>query len=68
MKNCLVLIISCIFMPLLMSANAAGKLPRIAIAGLSIESSTFSPALTNEEAFHAKYGTCGIHTLSFFIC
>ncbi|MGN6438088.1 MAG: M81 family metallopeptidase [Agriterribacter sp.] len=32
------------------------SLPRIAIAGLGIESSTFSPALTNEEAFHAKYG------------
>jgi microcystin degradation protein MlrC len=31
--------------------------PRIAIAGLSIESSTFSPALTNEEAFHTKYGS-----------
>lgn len=31
-------------------------LPRIAIAGLSIESSTFSPALTDEAAFHAKYG------------
>ncbi|WP_147205958.1 M81 family metallopeptidase [Segetibacter aerophilus] len=30
--------------------------PRIAIAGLAIESSTFSPALTLEEAFHAKYG------------
>ncbi len=34
----------------------AGPLPRIAIAGLAIESSTFSPALTDEEAFHAKYG------------
>lgn len=32
-------------------------LPRIAITGLGIESSTFSPALTNEEAFHAKFGT-----------
>jgi microcystin degradation protein MlrC len=31
-------------------------LPRVAIAGLAIESSTFSPALTHEEAFHAKYG------------
>ena len=31
-------------------------LPRIAIAGLGIESSTFSPALTHEEAFHARYG------------
>src|SRR5687768_7685771 len=32
------------------------KLPRIAIAGLAIESSTFSPALTHEEAFHARIG------------
>lgn len=31
-------------------------LPRIAIAGLGIESSTFSPALSHEEAFHAKVG------------
>src|SRR5688572_22918216 len=31
-------------------------LPRIAIAGLAIESSTFSPALTYEEAFHARVG------------
>ncbi len=30
------------------------KLPRIAIAGLAIESSTFSPALTHEPAFKAK--------------
>ncbi len=30
------------------------SLPRIAIAGLAIESSTFSPALTHEEAFHAR--------------
>ena len=32
------------------------NLPRIAIAGLAIESSTFSPALTQEDAFHAKTG------------
>ncbi|MEE3035299.1 MAG: M81 family metallopeptidase [Bacteroidota bacterium] len=32
------------------------KLPRIAIAGLAIESSTFSPAFTHEEAFHAREG------------
>ncbi|NID12157.1 M81 family metallopeptidase [Fibrivirga algicola] len=30
-------------------------LPRIAIAGLGIESSTFSPAVTHEAAFHARY-------------
>ncbi len=39
------------------SANAKTRaLPRIAYAGLSIESSTFSPAVTDEAAFHAKYG------------
>lgn len=32
------------------------KLPRVAIAGLAIESSTFSPAVTEEEAFHARVG------------
>ena len=31
-------------------------LPKIAIAGLAIESSTFSPALTHEDAFHARIG------------
>ncbi len=30
--------------------------PRIAIAGLAIESSTFSPARTHEEAFHSRIG------------
>jgi microcystin degradation protein MlrC len=33
-----------------------GHLPRIAIAGLAIESSTFSPARTHEDAFHPKTG------------
>lgn len=32
------------------------QLPKIAIAGLGIESSTFSPALTEEAAFYAKIG------------
>ena len=36
--------------------SEANALPRIAIAGLAIESSTFSPARTEEEAFHAKTG------------
>ena len=31
-------------------------LPRIAIAGIAIESSTFSPAVTHEDAFMARYG------------
>ncbi len=41
-------------------------LPRIAIAGLAIESSTFSPALTHEEAFHARYGAEVFSAYPFF--
>lgn len=37
-------------------SDQSKELPRIAIAGLAIESSTFSPAKTHEEAFHAKIG------------
>ena len=40
-------------------------LPRIAIAGLGIESSTFSPALTDEAAFHAQYGNDVFSTYPF---
>jgi microcystin degradation protein MlrC len=36
--------------------EGANELPRIAIAGLSIESSTFSPALTHLESFNIKVG------------
>jgi microcystin degradation protein MlrC len=36
--------------------NAGKKLPRIAIAGLAIESSTFSPALTHEKDFRIRVG------------
>lgn len=32
------------------------ELPRIAIAGIAIESSTFSPAVTHEEAFRTRQG------------
>lgn len=54
--------ISIVFISLLAIAVSCSQktdtkeLPRIAIAGLAIESSTFSPALTHEEAFHAKTG------------
>jgi len=40
-------------------------LPRIAICGLGIESSTFSPALTEEAAFHAKYNADVLKTYPF---
>lgn len=41
---------------LLLGCESEKKLPRIAVAGLAIESSTFSPAVTQEEAFQALYG------------
>lgn len=38
------------------SSEVNEDLPRIAIAGIAIESSTFSPAVTHEEAFKARRG------------
>ncbi len=38
------------------SRETEDSLPRIAIAGLAIESSTFSPAVTHAEAFHSRIG------------
>ncbi|TRX66245.1 M81 family metallopeptidase [Carboxylicivirga sp. M1479] len=40
----------------LVSCQPETSLPRIAVAGLAIESSTFSPAITHEDAFHTLYG------------
>jgi microcystin degradation protein MlrC len=53
-----------IFCPVVTVAQQ--QMPRIAIAGLGIESSTFSPALTHEEAFHAKYGEQVYTSYPFF--
>ncbi len=54
------LTISIVFLSLTVQAVAQQitdkALPRIAIAGIAIESSTFSPAHTDEAAFHAQYG------------
>jgi microcystin degradation protein MlrC len=41
------------------------ELPRIAIAGLAIESSTFSPARTREEDFHARTGDAVLEDYPF---
>src|SRR6185295_8616730 len=46
--------------------NHKQSLPRIAIAGIAIESSTFSPALTDEAAFHAQYGKDVLSRYPFF--
>ena len=51
MKNTTLLYIALLSGPIIMFAQK----PRVAIASFGIESSTFSPALTHEEAFHPKY-------------
>src|SRR5690554_5034244 len=49
------IIITFLLLLILTSCNNTEKeLPRIAIAGIAIESSTFSPAVTHEEAFRAR--------------
>jgi microcystin degradation protein MlrC len=56
-----------LILSLLLSFSLQAKhMPRVAIAGLGIESSTFSPALTLEEAFHAKYGADVFTSYPFF--
>ncbi len=47
------------------ACNEKKKIPRIAIAGLAIESSTFSPAQTHEEAFHARIGDTILSSYNF---
>ena len=46
--------------------NKEKELPRIAIAGIAIESSTFSPAVTHEDAFHVKTGNDVFSIYPFF--
>lgn len=43
------------------------ELPRVAIAGLAIESSTFSPAVTHEEAFRTRTGEDIFSYYPFFL-
>ncbi len=50
---------------LLLSCNETKKLPRVAIAGIRIESSTFSPARTTEEAFTVRAGQDLLNSYSF---
>ena len=46
--------------------NTKKELPRIAIAGIAIESSTFSPAVTHEDAFRTRYGDSVFTYYPFF--
>ncbi|MDT0552387.1 M81 family metallopeptidase [Urechidicola sp. P050] len=48
------------------STNLKKKLPKIAIAGIAIESSTFSPAKSHIEAFHPVTGEVIFNSYPFF--
>lgn len=52
--------------PKVENEEAKKDLPRIAIAGIGIESSTFSPAQSHEEAFHARVGDSIFNRYPFF--
>ena len=58
MKNTVFILVAFLLLITIFSCtqSSSGDLPRIAIAGIAIESSTFSPAVTHEEAFKARYG------------
>jgi microcystin degradation protein MlrC len=53
------------FAPATQSESRQKERPRIAIAGLAIESSTFSPARTHEEDFHARTGDAVLEAYPF---
>lgn len=56
MKNILFCLIFVLLWAAIGTSQPADKLPRIAIAGLAIESCTFSPAFTHESDFRVKTG------------
>ena len=56
----------CLFLITIPATSQTNRLPRIAIAGIGIESSTFSPAQTHEEAFHARIGDSIFGRYPFF--
>ncbi len=68
MKKILTTILSGVFVLTCMVGckDKQKKLPRIAIAGIAIESSTFSPAVTYEEAFKARVGDSVFTYYPFF--
>ena len=63
-KKFLSLVFAHLFMALVFGQTK--ELPRIAIAGIGIESSTFSPAQTHEDAFHARIGDSIFGRYPFF--
>ena len=61
-----VVLFACLLMGL-SSCKQEKKLPRIGIAGISIECSTFSPATTDEAAFRVKEGEDLLNSYPFLL-
>ncbi|MDD2475314.1 MAG: M81 family metallopeptidase, partial [Dysgonamonadaceae bacterium] len=61
-----IVIASNLFFSCVDSEKTDNHLPRIAIAGLAIESSTFSPAVTHEDAFRTRVGDSIFSYYPFF--
>jgi microcystin degradation protein MlrC len=55
MKDRVLIIAAGLFL-ILSGCKEENKIPKVAIAGIAIESSTFSPALTHEDAFKTRTG------------
>lgn len=66
MKKLLIFSLIFIFNYCTRTQSGVEKLPRIAIAGLAIESSTFSPAVTHEDAFQSRKGNDVFSYYPFF--
>ena len=66
MKRIHMLFFACLLLGIT-SCKQEKKLPRIGIAGISIECSTFSPATTDEAAFRVKEGEDLLNSYPFLV-
>lgn len=67
MKKLIFTMLSAVMLMSSASAKAKPKLPRVAIAGIAIESSTFSPAVSGEDAFPLRIGDSIFSYYNFFV-
>lgn len=67
MKKLIFTILSAVVLMSFACTKAKPKLPRVAIAGIAIESSTFSPAVSGEDAFPLRIGDSIFSYYNFFV-
>lgn len=64
-RNLISLLVVILTIPFIFSCKQENKKPRIAIAGIKIESGTFSPALSTESSFNVRIGDEIINNTSY---